>query len=448
MSLLQIIAIDSANQDFRLANNLATEYFTEEFINNSLIIQRNCDARCPEFLEIDLSPNINDEDLNSVFHKVCFELQIGGQTILSIPLRFMMKLNQCQICDNKYYIKIPFEMFFDDIKLISLQYHEVRVNLTNIDNNFGTFKLISKGVFYDTPVRRSMALNSHESIIQQLSSIEIESRNERNEFGIYTNFEGINKGFFIESENVDEINELKIRFNSQERVNYNRFLVRTKCIKINQSLLYFPFNFDKSYRDRTHESFEGSPNLSRLDICLLNIKFDNQQSKICIYGLNANILKIQSGMAGLSFIYENSNIHIYRECDGNGIYQRISFETRGPRGTNFETIGPSGTTGPNQSIVNNINENIVYRPILDNEKLTCCITYEEILVNTRYMRCNVCENNYGEQNIKQWFRQSLYRRTCPMCRADWLDLNIYINGYNEDESLDQATIILDPPTTP
>ena len=163
-----------------------------------------------------------------------------------------------------------------------------------------------------------MASNMHQHIIQTLESTEITCPNQRNEFRYRMMFGNIHKGFFIECENVDEINEIRLQLNGQDRTYYNRFLVRTKCIKINQHLLYFPLNYDKSYTDRTREGFEGSLNLSRIDVSNLSIKLDNLQSKICIYGLGSNLLRYNSGMAGLAF--GSSSRHNYEEYNENGVY--------------------------------------------------------------------------------------------------------------------------------
>ena len=428
MSLIQLIAVGAQNTTMNIPRNLATEYFTEDFVNDSLIMQRSCDTKYPEYLEIELNPNIDRNNFNNICHKVCFEMEIGGQRILNIPLRFMMYLKNYEICDNKFYISIPFQMFCDDIKLICLQFHEVRFKLTNTENNFTSCKLISKGIYYDNPIRREMAQNHHEHIIQQLASTEISCPNQRNEFKYQMPFDNIHKGFFIECENVDEINEIKLQLNDNDRTFYNRFLVRTKCIKINQQLLYFPLNYDKLYTDRTREGFEGSLNLSRIDSTIFNIKLDNLQSKICIYGLGSNMLRYMNGMAGLA--YGSSSSHTYKEYNENGVYHTTEQQY------NWVNL-PTDVSG------NNI-ENIIYKSITNNEKIMCCITHDDISVNTRYMSCSSCSNNFDETSIKSWFRQRPHNKKCPMCRANWSDFNVYINS---EEPIEESNIpeILDPP---
>jgi len=425
MALIQLVAVGAQNQAMNIPPNLAIEYFTENFQNNILTMRRDCDTKCPEHLEIELNPNIDRNNFKNICHKVCLEMEIGSSRILNIPLRFMMHLKDYEICDNKFYISIPFQMFYDDIKLICLAYHAVSFRLTNTENNFVSCKLIYKGIYYDTQIRRQMAQNNHQHIIQTLSSTELICPNPRNEFIYQMPFDGIHKGFFIECENVDEINEIRLQLNSLDRTYYNRFLVRKKCIKINQHLLYFPLNYDKSYTDRTREGFEGSLNLSRIDMAKFNIKLDNVHSRICIYGLGSNMLRYTSGMAGLT--YGSYSSHVYEEYNENGLYHTRQQQY------NYVNL-PTDISG--NDIVN-----IIYKPITNNEKLSCCITQEDISVNARYMSCSQCSNNFDETSIKSWFRQRPHGKKCPMCRGNWTDFNIYINSNSPELE------VLDPPIT-
>jgi hypothetical protein len=410
-ALMQLCVFGAENIAFDIQNNYVIDYITERFTNNVLNMGRNSDTKCPEYLEIELSEHLNIENFKTICHKICLEMRIGGQDILSIPLRFMMHLKDYECYDNKYYIKIPFEMFCDDIRIISLQYHEVEFKLTNTENNFASCNLISKGKYLDTQERIEMTQIHYENIIQCLNSDEIYSLESRNEFKYIIPFGSIHKGFFIETENSDEINNINILLNGLERLNYNRFLVRTKCIKINQHLLYLPLNYEKSYKDRTPNSFQGSLNLSRVHRTEININLDCQQSKICIYGLGSNILKIMSGMGRLQFT-NNLFGHHFSEYNDTGIYHTIPEPVQIVRAS----IGHV-----------QVNDTIVYK-VIDNSKLSCCITYESIDVNARYMSCSECNNNYSESSIKSWFLQRPERKSCPMCRVIWKDFTVYINS--------------------
>ena len=419
MALLQLIAIGEQNGGMRIPCNLSIEYFTEPFENNFLRMSRSSDTKCPEYLEIELNPQLNINNFINICHKVCLEMEIEDQTILNIPLRFMNHLKNYETCDNKIYLSIPFQMFCDDIKLICLNYPSVIFKLTNVENNFISCNLISKGIYYDNQSRIQMRESEHDVIIQKLASTEINFTVQKNEFKYKMPYDSIHKGFFIEVEDVDNINEIRLFLNRHERTIYNRFLVRTKCIKINQHLLYFPLNYDKSYTDRTREGFEGSLNLSRIDSAVFNIKLDNLQSKICIYGLGSNMLRYSMGMGGLAFVF--STIHDYEEYNENVNY----------------TFSQTPIQSPHNPIID-ISDNIIYKPITNNDKLICCITHEEISVNARYMSCSQCSNNFDENSINSWFRQRPHRKHCPMCRVNWTDFNIYINGLESEPMLEDV----------
>lgn len=438
MSLIQLVALGSHNQMFRVPRNLAVEYFTESFNNGILEMSRDCDTKLPEFLELELSPNVNIETFKTITHKVCFEMSIGGSPILSIPLRFMMHLKEYEVCENnQIYITIPFELFCGDIQLLRLQYHTVRFTLTNIEDHFASCKLISKGTYYDGSYRYGLIVNNHEEIIQQLSSIDVEVTSSpllgEREFKYVIPFHGMHKGFYIECENVNNIKEISLKLNGHDRFSYkNRFMMGMMCKKVSQQLLYLPMNIGKFENDRTSGGFEGAINLSRIGSTLLTVKFERAQSRVCLYGLGSNILKTMSGMGGLafghmnchhSFPYQENGQYILLNNVVEEIVQPVVQGDTGPQVVQGDT-GPQGYTEMVQPV-----ENIIYKAIMDDDKLICCISQENIRISDRYMNCVTCNNNFNDNLIQEWFRvRPQRRRTCPMCRVIWTDFNIYINS--------------------
>ena len=155
------------------------------------------------------------------------------------------------------------------------------------------------------------------------------------------------------------------------------------------------------------------------------------QSKICIYGLGSNLLRMMSGMAGLAFAIFCGHYTCPFEMDGN--YHR----RQQPALPALSTIVPVPWTTLRSTIlfpaIPAIADIIIYRRIINSDKFICPITQEDIAVNARYMSCVQCNNNFCEESLKHWLGQ--YRgNTCPICRANWTDRNIYINGENISES--------------
>ena len=391
----------------------SSDYITENFNGyNRLQISKSCDKIVPEYLEFELAPGYNIENI----HKAYFQMRINNNGILTlildIPLRFLMLLNNYEICDNRLYIQIPFEMFCDKFSTLSLPPNDnVHFDLPGITNDFLNSKLIMKRLYFDADVRRELARNQQTIFLQQLSSVEINAEEPKNEFKFKAPFRGIHKGFYIECENVDNINNIQIKLNWVETplINYGRFLVKKKCVKVNSKLLYIPFNYEKSQSGRNISDFFGSVNLERIDRTMLNIKLDNPISKICIYGLGSDVLDISSNNIHLHFKYFMG--HHYLDYRENGIY------------INNDGIYFSSTSSFHYV------SNIVYKQITDLNKIQCCIEHDDISSGARYMSCIKCHNNYNETALKAWFENKT-RKTCPMCRETWTDFTTFINDVN------------------
>jgi hypothetical protein len=429
--LMQLVAIGAQNEALRL-RNVAYEYHTYQ-VNGvqSLSITRFADIVNLEYLELTFS-NSEISNVEDVKHLV-LNMFIGGQLIQQFPLSLLINLNEPIMCDGKMYINLCFDMLFGGIKLIGLQYRDVRVEFKN-DNALScisSYGIVSKLTYLDIEERRNLAESRFEEVIQQLSFIDImtdlnDVTQMSNVYDICLPFTNISKGFFIECNNVDNLNNINLKFNSQERFNLNRFLVRTKCKKINQNLLYFPFNYDKDYSDRTAESYEGSPNLSRIDSIKLKLDFDIPINNVKIYSLNSNIYRQMSGMGGLAY---------------TSFLSGDTYDLRDNTFIRTETIRMQIVNSHPASLLQQVpsirpptvNTPIVYtgpinKPILITDASNCPILCEQIGVEENYMSCHQCKNNFSETAIKQWLEgRRPVQRTCPLCRVPWSNFEIYVN---------------------
>jgi uncharacterized CHY-type Zn-finger protein len=175
-------------------------------------------------------------------------------------------------------------------------------------------------------------------------------------------------------------------------------------------LLYLPFNYDKDYAERTIPSFEGSANLSRIDVINLKLTFDTPINNVKIYNLQSNIYRQMAGMGGTAYrpVLSNDTIDL-----------QIQQTTRTPQTTATpQRVGTSITYGEP-----------VNKPILITDASNCPIICEVIAVGERYMSCHQCNNNFSEQALKQWLESKrVNQRTCPLCRVRWSNFDIYINA--------------------
>jgi hypothetical protein len=422
--LIQLVALGSQNQGLRL-RNVSYEYYTYETTGvHPLRISREADIVNLEYLELTFC-NPERNNLDDV-KKIILTMSIGATIVEQFPLSLLINFNEPIICDGKMYINLCFDMFFGGIKLIGLEYSEVRVDLKYNDavSCISRFGIVSKLTYVEQHERLNISQNLFEEFIQQISFINImtdlnDINQTSNVYDIILPFSNISKGFFIECNNVDNLNNINLKFNSHERFNLNRFLVRTKCKKINQNLLYFPFNYDKNYSDRSAESYEGSPNLNIFGRIKLKLNFDNPINNVKIYSLNSNIYRQADGIGGLvytSFLFSNTYDLRDNALSSEAVHSLFSSihmpSIRPPTvGTTIVYTGPTN------------------KPILVTDASNCPILCEPIDTGGKYMCCHQCKNNFSEAAIKEWLEgRRSNQRTCPLCRVQWTNFEIYINS--------------------
>jgi len=331
-SLIQIFANDSqisqirennsTNQYIIFPENVSVFYEMHYFVNSTLTIPQNSDKTLPEYLILDLfNADTSLDDIYNYGRNISLVFHIGVQ-VIELPLSLLWNLNTPEIMDSKLYLHIPFEIFFGKIKLHGLNNNNtVSFNIKNINNlaNYGVnFSLMCKSYTYGN---RNSLYDISYNITQQISSIDLnvslnELNNESREFVVNTEkFEGFTKGFFIESRDIDGIQELQFFINGYIRTNYDRFLIRNKCVKINENMLYYPFNSDMSYQERNYNSFDGSISLGRFVRSRLRVKFTNPRNKVKIYGLIMNDFRQHHGQTQL--IHNINNFHIVEDFNSH-----------------------------------------------------------------------------------------------------------------------------------
>ena len=147
------------------------------------------------------------------------------------------------------------------------------------------------------------------------------------------------------------------------------------------------------------------------------------------YG-NNNITAYRVNLQGIIYyrndenIYNDSSENIYNDSSGN-IYNDSS-------GNNI--IATEGTIATERTIatVSNVNifsGSIIRKKIMEQEEDDICqIKHEQIGDCDIYMNCSCCNKNFFEDEIRYWLLSNPFgKRTCPNCRAQWSDNNMYIN---------------------
>jgi len=436
--------------------NVAVDYQTYNFEDYKLTLSRNVDKVLPEYLILNLYDNTTTlETIYNYGRNIYINFKIGAQTLLNIPLSILWNLKEPQIHDNKLYLQIPFEMFFGNIHIVGLQFRCVTfslVNHTNLSNYVSNYSLLCKTYTGDSQYRRN---NTDISCccIQQISSVELNVSLENHEdtsdeFKIETNsFQGFSKGFFIETNNINELNNMRFFINDLIRIDYNRFMIQNKCQRINDNMLFLPFNADIVFNERSFNSFVGSINLSEVIQSTLKLIFDTPRNKVKVYSMNMNDYvqrrsEITSSQNTINThlvedFTRHSLAHVERRETSNivnNIVNEIRVNTIFENNVNniIHNNLYSGMSGPSEyypsitySSVDDLIIDIGEAKLIPEERKTCGINLEEIQTDKKYMSCAECANNFNEISIRIWLTNS---RTCPSCRGNWSDFNVYINS--------------------
>jgi hypothetical protein len=421
--LMTLVAYGLMNSRANI-RNVAYDYQT--FYNSNapnIILDRLCDIVIPEHIEFIMNTNYSLEEFLRELKKTTLTLKIASQPEIQFPLNLLINLSEPIYCDNKIYIKTHFETFFGNIPHVAIQDTIIEFslsNFTNLSQFIEKFGLICNFTFLDTDERRRLAINDYTKIFQELSWIEFNMRNiitNNNTYKFHINFESVSKGFFIECNNINNLSEIQLLVqNSAVRFCLNKFLIQTKCVKINENMLYFPFNADKSYTDTSTESYEGGINFSRIDNPRLILKFTEPITNIKIYNVGSKLLEKFGGTI--------------RICDSNPFESGIIDYNNQPITPTFSSADFYRIKKPNYK------EPIV--KLIDGT-FTCAIACEDIGVGAKYLSCHQCKNNFSEIAIKKWIES---KKTCPTCRVNWNNYQIYING--EADVSNDDNVMLEP----
>lgn len=452
-SLLQLSGNQANEIGSLIPENIAVGYNIYNFNPNYELNINNpplFDKIFPECLILSVN---NDFHSNLIFFQtyinpLTLNFTIDNRNILKIPLSLLWNLNQPEIIDNKLYLKISFDIFFGNINLCGLRNYLVKfsIDYSNIhfagNNNMNiydtqpiNFDLLCKTYCIDQRNLRFYTDISNNSI-QQINSIQINALNNTNsdEFRIQTNrFRGFIKGFFIKSTHIfDYIQEIKFYTNQFIRFHYNTYLIKQKCVKISNDIIYFPFNPDELFSNNINSSYRGSINFDGIESHFFNLKFSHRRQNVRIYALSKNNYSQRDNIFNIQNMY--SSFNLYEDFDSHPLTPIDQLRQPFIEENVMLLENHLLHDGPIYDVsLNDIPyvSQVLNRKIGEHDQNICPIQQTEIQENERYMLCCSCQNCYNEYAIINWFVtcNSYYRSTtCPTCRSLWIDHNIYINA--------------------
>ena len=420
-----------------ISNNVVSGYKKYVFDNNTFnhslsLFNNNATKLNPECIIFRLHENsdITLNELKYYIDKMIIYFEIGPMQLLKIPLQLLWNLKTPEIINNKLYLTLPFHLFFNDIHICGLRNQNVkfRIEYNTANNYILDYSLLCKIYLVNSTEERCF-IDTSNNIVQQVSSIHVKvdqnnPNTKSNEFRIRTNtFCGLVKGFFLEATQIYELlEELQFYINDCIRIDFDKYMIQNMCIKINENMIYIPFNSEVTYNSRVWRSYNGSLNIDNFGNSFLNLKFSSPIQNVCVYALNMNIYTQRNSVCYLDYNYDLQ--HVKQDFS---IHSLIPIEELLE---NQHILNLRYLNRPIVDISFNYISQTLHR-VIENDRNICPITHNIIQLCERYMLCVDCLSCYNEYAIIEWFQSlnnSRRPKTCPTCREIWSNYNVYINS--------------------
>jgi len=127
--------------------------------------------------------------------------------------------------------------------------------------------------------------------------------------------------------------------------------------------------------------------------------------------------------------FGDNDITIYRvDLQGNIISSNQNILLYDLSGNNTSITEGTVITEGNVANVNLFSGSIIRKKLIEQDDDLCPIKQEQIGHCDIYMNCSCCNKNFFEEEIRHWLLSKVVgNRTCPNCRAQWSNNNMYIN---------------------
>ena len=273
-------------------------------------IYRNADATTIEHLIFTSNKNMTIEEfincMNNASLRVWSDMQNEQNSIMKIDFSFLMKLNLInQYNMDTFTVKIPADITFGEIYLISLDYVGLYIRINNIDVQlFESIDVVCNYRYIDNPLRKRLEKEYHSNSIQIINKCSEVNITNNNCYKLdIKDQSGITKGYFMEGD-LCNLDSFCIRVNGYDRfASYDQVMIDLYC-KITENLYYFSYTNKHNYEDLSTNSYVGSPNTQNINELVMLLKFNGTQknSTLKIYSVSKGLIHYQNGFTKITNI--------------------------------------------------------------------------------------------------------------------------------------------------
>jgi hypothetical protein len=316
----------------------------------------------------------NGLNLANIYSKIkSIDIEIGGEIITSIYLQN----NICDISANNYFYTIHIQLDnilcnIGFIPVISLRYHEIKINIVHNDGFTGEYDFYLLGAVLNSVIRRIYLENPTYLLFKD-----------------FHKYDGVIHG-----------NQLKIMNECGRGMNSTNMI----------SSIYFNFEINVRSRLKYIELKTGN-NRSITVIPLSQIKYINDYQfiidqfyyKIFLY----NTVVIEFGLTypfyqiNFSMITTNYNILAIENGFGEKAFNNLSRSISGDITFGYDKIP----------------DKIYQEKVVPKADMICAISHAEFEEGEERIICGFCFSSYRKESIEMWFH-SKEKRMCPCCKEE------------------------------
>ena len=340
----------------------------------------------------------SDLSIDELLKKInSFIIKVGRENTLNLDYNFFKLITTSEKIGNMWLLKMDLSPFLMPIPFISLQFHEVVIELIMDEGAYDDIHLLVEHIFLDTNERMPLAMEPRNYPCQYIQGKTIEfDHSRRSEVFCELDFGLVSKGYFIVGD-IDNLEQVILRLNYGIRFDYNRIMLHLLGKRLNSTTLYIPLNSAMNWNDIRYESYVGGINHSRIDKIEMCVRFNRDVGNIGVYTINSNTRMVISGMMGIKYVPEFGSIRLQDR---------------------FEVID---TTIHSPQIV----WAKKMKPIHADKKF-CPIEYDEIRDGMEYCECDRCNNCFTASGLMECFKTTIMHK-CPLCRGTWTSWTVYTN---------------------
>jgi hypothetical protein len=260
-----------------------------------ITLPNECQKHIFKNILFELTNYITIEQLKKIIYKSNFNIIIDDISY-SLPLSFYFDLGKIEKYDNN---KIIF--YFPDkfIELFTLNSTIIcTIDNWNDNNYFDKISLIEDVIFYENNMKKNLFFCNHKFFTQKiiyhnlLQNINDNNSTFEKEFYIKKNI----KGFFIQCNNYNELQNLQFNVHFDPLIIYDKLLLYLYSNKISDNLFYISFSKNNDYNENDEKSYENSLNTEKIDFFKIILHFENKPLYLNIYFLFSEFIYLKDGV--------------------------------------------------------------------------------------------------------------------------------------------------------